>query len=109
MYVVIVYDNTPFLTKLSIEESYATNKDNSMRGTENRFYNLKDIEIAPIRLNAGFQSHGMPSEDGRAKPYGAIHTLTVPQLYEIVKEYDHSFYENEQSPGRAERLEEVVL
>lgn len=107
-YAVINYENNPYLAQLSVEESYSTNRDGSMRGTENRFYNLKDIRIAPIRLNAGFQSHGIPSEDDRAKPYGAIVELTIPQLYNIVKQYDKSFYENEQAPGRAEREAEIA-
>ena len=108
LYTIINYDNNPYLARLSVEENYSTNREGSMRGTENRFYNLKDIKIAPIRLNAGFQSHGIPSEDDRAKPYGAIVNLTIPQLYSIVKQYDKSFYENEQAPGRAQREAEIA-
>ena len=40
-------------------------------------------------------------------PIGVINTLTIPQLYNIFKEYDKNFYENEQAPGRAEREAEI--
>ena len=109
MYDVFRFKNTLYLANLTVEEMYSTDKDERFSGTANRFYNLKEIKITPLELEMGFQSHGVPSNDGRAElTNGVINTLTIPQLYELVKQYDHSFYENEQAPGRAQREAEIA-
>ena len=107
LYSVFSYNGTYYLACLSVEEMYSRDPlDHDRIGsTSNRLYSLKDIKITPTEL--GLDTHDLMPVGISSVPIGVIYDLTIPQLYEIVKEYDHSFYENEQSPGRAERLEEI--
>ena len=78
---------------------------NKLVSTFDRLYSLKDIKITPTE--PGLYTRDLMPNGISSVPIGVINTLTVPQPYEIVKEYYQSFYENEQTPGRTERLEEI--
>jgi len=106
MYDVVRYNEQFYLVRISIEEAYSTDKDNKFNQTLNRVYNLKDIKITPVAANRVCDPAVTDKTVGEDTSTDVV-KITIPQLYEIVKEYDHSFYENEQSPGRAERLEEI--
>ena len=107
LYSVFSYKDTYYLACLSIEEMYSRNEQdhNKLGSTSNRLYSLKDIKITPTEL--GLDTHDLMPNGISSVPIGVIDTLTIPQLYEIVKMHDNSFYENEQSPGRAEREAEI--
>ena len=54
-------------------------------------YLLKKITLTG---DSGFQSRGTPSIDG-GEPI-SVTTISIPQLYELVKTYDKNFFEIEQ-------------
>lgn len=107
MYNVIKYDEKFYLTRISIEESYSTDRENKFNSTVNRVYNLKDIKITPVEANRVCDP-AVPDITVGEDTSTDVVTVTIPQLYDIVKQYDKSFYENEQAPGRAEREAEIA-
>ena len=66
------------------------------------------MKITPVAANRVCDPAVPDSEVGEDTTTDVVR-ITIPQLYEIVKEYYQSFYENEQTPGRTERLEEIQL
>lgn len=103
MYGVVKYNADYYLARLSIEESYFTNKNNDFKGTSNRLYNLKDIKVTPIEANRIF-SPAVDNENITKDTSISVTTISIPQLYEFVKTFDQNFYENLNSPGRLERV-----
>ena len=104
MYSVFEYKNEYYLANLAIEESYATDRDDKFRDTFNKLYSFRDIKITPMK--PGFHTRFSEQIVGSGASIG-VTEISIPDLYKLVKTYDHSFYENEQAPGRAERLEEI--
>ena len=107
MYNVIKYDEKFYLTRISIEESYSTDRENKFNSTVNRVYNLKDIKITSVEANRVCDP-AVPDITVGEDTSTDVVKVTIPQLYELVKQYDHSFYENEQAPGRAQREAEIA-
>lgn len=100
MYGVIRFGKDLYLTNLTIEETYATERNGELRSTSKRLYSLRDIKIAPMK--PGFQSRYASLQNSKSgSSLGA--TISIPQLYEIVKTYDKKFFENPGAPGREER------
>lgn len=99
LYCVMKYKEEYYLANLAVEERKVYYKDNYFDDINRHLYNVRDIKIAPVRLNLGFQSQGILSNDNRAEPSGAI--ISVAELYQIVKEYDRNFFENPMAVGRA--------
>ena len=107
MYNVIRYDEKFYLTRISIEESYSTDRENKFNSTVNRVYNLKDIKITPVEANRVYDP-AVPDITVGEDTSTDVVKVTIPQLYDLVKQYDKSFYENEQAPGRAQRKAEIA-
>lgn len=106
LYGIVKYENDMYLAKLSVEESYITDKENKFNGTTNRMYNLKDMKITPIKANGIFSpAVGINSDDKDTSI--SVTTITIPQLYNLVKTYDKNFFENPKAVGRSERLDEI--
>lgn len=106
MYGVIKFDNEMYLANLAIEESYSTDRDNKFRDTNNRLYSFRDIKITPVELLGG-QAHADLQNASEDTPTG-VTTITIPQLYELVKTYDQRFFENPNAIGRPEREAEIA-
>ncbi len=105
MYGVFIYNDEPYLANLAVEEIYQKNSEHQIEGSQNRLYNFRDIKITPMKL--GFDPHfQMP--DGTGGVSTGV-TVSIPQLYELVKTYDKSFYENPEAIGRAEREAEIYV
>ena len=106
MYAVFNYDGASYLANLSVDESYITDINNAFSDTAKRLYNVKSIKITPVG-DLGFQSHGTSFEnDGEPTD---VTTISVPQLYEIVKTYDKNFFENAHAAGRDAREAELLV
>lgn len=105
MHAIVNYNNKFYLANISVEEFYSTEKDNTFRNTQNRFYCLRDIEITPVKLMGG-QTHTNLSNTSKATSTGVM-SISIPQLYQIVKTYDKSFFENPDAIGRADRESEL--
>lgn len=105
MYGLFTYDNEQYLANLAIEESYATDRDNKFRGTQNRVYNVDNIKITPVKL-WDFQSHADLQNADQDTSQG-VTTITIPQLYNLVKTYDQNFFENPNAEGRLDREAEI--
>lgn len=106
LYGVYEYEKEKYLYTLEVDESYAMDKNNTLKDTSNRVYNVKGIKITPV-VFTGFQSHGTPSKNGSVQS-GAT-TITIPQLYDLVKTYDQSFFENPIAVGRFDREAEIKV
>ncbi|MCM1508099.1 MAG: methyltransferase domain-containing protein [Ruminococcus flavefaciens] len=108
MYGILNYKNESYLAKLSVEESYITDKENNFSGTSNRIYNLRGIKITPIEANRVF-SPAVNSTNAAEDTSTSVSIISIPQLYEIVKTYDKNFFENSEAVGRGEREAELYL
>lgn len=108
MYGVIKYKDESYLAKLSVEESYITDKENNFSGTSNRIYNLRNIKITPIEANRVF-SPTVNSTNATEDTSTSVSIISIPQLYEFVKTYDKNFFENSEAVGRGEREAELYL
>lgn len=106
MYGICKYEGEYYLSVLSVEEMGIKDRNNLISDTNNRLYNLKEIKTTPVRLLKGFQSLSVPSENGNTEST-SVATISIPQLYKLVKTYDKSFYENPDAPGREEREAEL--
>jgi stage V sporulation protein G len=112
LYAPFIFKEIPYLAKITLEEFYTTNKTEQITDISKRFYNLADITVTP--LNAlGFQAHpafsGEKSDSTGFEPRMVINsTVSVAQLFAIVKEFDKNFYTHPDAPGRAERLAEIA-
>lgn len=104
MHEIIEYENKYYLANLSVEEMYTSDKEKGFDKTINRLYSFRDIEIAPVEL-LGFDPHTSLQNANEDTLSGA--NISIPQLYEIVKTYDQSFFENPNAIGRAEREKEL--
>ena len=107
MYGILNYKNESYLAKLSVEESYVTDKENNFSGTSNRIYNLRNIKITPIEANRIFSptvNSKIATEDTSTSVF-----ISIPQLYDIVKTYDKNYFENPEAVGRSEREAELYL
>ena len=107
MYNVVRYDKQFYLVRISIEESYSTDKNNKINQTLNRVYNLKDMKITPVAANRVCDPAVIDRTVNEDTATDVVR-INIPQLYNIVKEYDKNFFENEQAPGRAEREAEIA-
>ena len=107
MYGILNYKNENYLAKLSVEESYVTDKENNFSGTSNRIYNLRNIKITPIEANRIF-SPTVNSENATEDTPTSVF-ISIPQLYDIVKTYDKNYFENPEAVGRSEREAELYL
>lgn len=106
LYGVYEYEKEKYLYTLEVDESYAMDKNNTLKDTSNRVYNVKGIKITPV-VFTGFQSHGTPSKNGSVQ--SGANTITIPQLYDLVKTYDQSFFENPVAVGRFDREAEIKV
>ncbi len=106
MYGVMRYDGDYYLARLSVEESYTTDRDNNFTGTSNRIYNLRDMKITPIEANRIFDPAVTTASNGEDTST-SVTTISIPQLYEIVKTHDPSFFENPTAIGRDAREAEL--
>ncbi len=107
MYGILNYKNESYLAKLSVEESYVTDKENNFSGTSNRIYNLRNIKITPIEANRIF-SPTVNSKNATEDTSTSVF-ISIPQLYDIVKTYDKNYFENPEAVGRSEREAELYL
>ncbi|MGN0690914.1 MAG: DUF3848 domain-containing protein, partial [Oscillospiraceae bacterium] len=105
MHGVVDYEGKKYLANLSVEESYITDKENKFSGTSNRLYSFRDIEITPVEL-LGDQAYADLQNASEDTP-SSVTTITIPQLYELVKTYDQRFFENPNAIGRVEREAEI--
>ena len=105
MHGILEYEGKTYLSNLSVEESYITDKENNFNGTSKRLYSFRDIEITPVDL-LGDQAYGALQNASQDPPSG-VTTITIPQLYNIVKTFDQYFFENREAPGRIEREAEI--
>lgn len=105
MYSILDYNNEKYLANLSVEEFYSTDKENRFRDTNNRLYAFRDIKITPVKLLGG-QAHADLQNTSQDTSSSVI-KISIPQLYEIVKIYDQSFFENPNAEGRADRETEI--
>ena len=104
LYGVFQYNDEDYLANLAVEEYYTKNKENEIDGTLERLYSFRDIKITPVKL--GFDTHfSLP--DGKSGVSTSVTTISIPQLYNLVKTYDKNFYENPDAPGREEREAEM--
>ncbi|MBD5159373.1 MAG: hypothetical protein HDT23_03930, partial [Ruminococcus sp.] len=108
MYGVLKYKDEIYLAKLSVEESYITDKENNFTGTSNRIYNLRNIKITPIEANRVFDPT-VNSTNATEDTSTSVLSISIPQLYGLVKTYDKNFFENPDSVGRNEREAELYL
>lgn len=69
-------------------------------------YSFRDIKITSIEAHRIF-SPTTSNESVTADTSIGVTTITIPQLYDVVKTYDRSFYENPTAPGRPEREAEI--
>lgn len=106
MYGVTKYDNELYLYTLAIEEAYNQIANGKMDSTYHKLYSLRDIKITPMELPS-LKARSISAKAETDTPLGA--TISIPQLYEIVKTYDKSFFENSIAVGRIERLEEIKI
>lgn len=107
MYGVMNYKGEPYLADLTIEEMYSRNANtHNLETTYNKLYSFKDIKITPMK--PGLDSRDQMSNDIGNVPSGAT-TITIPQLYDLVKTYDQSFYENPIAVGRFDREAEIKV
>lgn len=106
MHGVIDYESEKFLVNLSVEESYITDKEENFKGTSNRLYSIRDMKLTPVDAHRIFS----PTTDNSnitADTSTDVITVSIPQLYELVKTYDKSFFENPNAPGREAREAEL--
>ena len=61
-YGIIDYHGEKYLTDLSVEESYSTDRENQFRDTTNCVYNFKEMKITPIEANRIF-SPAVPNKN----------------------------------------------
>lgn len=108
MHGVIDYSGEKYLANLSIEESFFTDKDDRFKGTSNRLYSLRDVKITPIEANRIF-SPAVPNKNVGEDTSTSVTTITIPQLYDLVKTYDQSFFENPIAVGRFDREAEIKV
>lgn len=106
MYGLVRYGDDYYLARLSVEESYTTDRNNNFIGTSNRIYNLRDMKITPIEANRIFDP-AVAITNNDEDTSTSVTMISIPQLYCIVKAYDKSFYENPDAPGREEREAEM--
>ena len=104
MYAIFNYDDNFYLANLAIDETYSTDRSGNFATSES-LYNAKSIKITPVD-DLGFQSHDLPQSGSEPTD---VTTISIAQLYEIVKKYDKNFFENPNSPGRAEREAELFI
>lgn len=104
MYAVFNYDDNFYLANLAIDETYSTDITGNFVTSES-LYNAKSIKITPVD-DLGFQSHDISQSDSEST---GVTIISIAQLYEIVKKYDKNFFENLNSPGRAEREAELFV
>lgn len=90
MHGVLEYEGEIYLANLSVEELYATDKENNFKGTSNRLYSFRDIKITPVELLGG-QTH-TSLRNANKDTLSSVIAITIPQLYELVKTYDKSYY-----------------
>ena len=107
LYTPIKFNEEYYLLKLQVEESYFIDKNNNF-DTSTRMYNLTDMKITPIEANRVF-SPAVPDQRVGEDTSIGVTTISIPQLYELVKTYDKNFFENEQAVGRQERLDEIEV
>lgn len=105
MHGVLEYEGEIYLANLSVEELYATDKENNFKGTSNRLYSFRDIKITPVELLGG-QTH-TSLRNANKDTLSSVIAITIPQLYELVKTYDKSFFENLNAIGRSDREAEI--
>ena len=104
MYGVYRYDGELYLANLAVEELYSKSIEAEIDKTSNRLYNLRDIKIAPMKLpglNPGAHLQNVNEDTS----IGA--TISIAQLYDFVKTYDKSYFENPNAVGRADREAEI--
>ena len=108
MYAVANHNGNFYLIGLEIEESYVTDRNDNFKGTSSRLYSLRDTEITPVEANRIFSptvgKNNFITEDTST----GVTSISISQLYELVKSLDENFHENLQSPGRAERETELL-
>ena len=100
-------DDAFYLAKLAVEEAYFTDMQGNI-DTNNRVYSVLDMKITPVEANRIF-SPTSAVENDNADTSTSVTTISIPQLYELVKTYDKNFFENPLAFGRTEREEEITL
>ena len=105
LYGIMTYEDKQYLANLAVEEMYLKSPSDEIEGTLNRVYSFRDIEITPTKLlgldpHAGLQNANSDTSLG-------VTTISIPQLYDIVKTNDPLFYENSSAIGRADREAEI--
>ncbi|ERJ96254.1 hypothetical protein RUMCAL_01389 [Ruminococcus callidus ATCC 27760] len=88
LYAVCKIDDQPYLAKLTIEEFADGQKD-----TLKRMYNVQDIKIEPLRLLEF-------TDKQLARSVLNDSTISIADLFTVVKEFDHDFYLN-RTPQKA--------
>ena len=79
LYTLIQYDGRQYIAKVTVEEYY----NESKKGVDRRAYNLKAIKIEPAGGQLGISSSSSrPVTDS---------TISISNLFEIVKTYDKEF------------------
>lgn len=106
MYGIVKYKDEFYLTNMAIEESYDSQKDISIENTNNHVYSIRGIKITPIG-DLDLKSRSDISLDKWGSHLGV--NISIPQLYEFVKTYDQSFFENPNALGREARETEKFL
>ena len=107
MHGILEYEGEKYLANLSVEESYAMDKGDNFKGTSNRLYSFRDIKITPIEAHRIF-SPAVNNKNVAEDTSIGVTVITIPQLYELVKTYDKSFFENSNAIGRSDRENEIV-
>jgi hypothetical protein len=106
MYAVFMYCGKPYIADMTVEETFSLSRENELRETNQRLYNLNQIKIAPIKEGKGVE---IPDEAFRTFTTALSEdaTISIAQLRNIVKRFDKKFYENISAPGRQEREIEI--
>lgn len=82
LYSICKIDNSPYIAKMSIEELFDAKND-----TLKRLYNLQDIKIEPLRII------GLAETQLRLAVLNSS-TISIADLFKVVKHYDNDFYIN---------------
>ena len=107
LYSVVNYEGKLNLLNLSVEEAYKTDRAEKFDQTSVRIYNIKNIEITPVHATGICDPSVHNINDVDKGTRTSVTTITIPQLYNLVKTYDKSFYENPTAIGRPEREAEI--
>jgi hypothetical protein len=93
-YTPFTHNGNHYLCKMYVEQ-YATNRE-----SDKRLYDMTDIKVIP------FPTNGSPEIGTANEVDNGISTISISQLYKLVKDFDKYFYTNLSAPGRVEKLEE---